>query len=313
MNTLLIVNWVAFVAVLLYGGGLFVYLLKTRYEFIQLGRKEEFNQKMADRIGDIVEKVLGQSKLLKDKKMGLTHVFFFYGFLLVQFGAIDLILKGLVPGAHLPFGPLYTFFTFFQEIVALVILVAVVTAFYRRYVEKLVRLKRGFKNGLVLIFIGGLMVSTLIANAMGLIWHEHALTGAEPVASGIAWLFQWLSPTIAAGMFYVMWWVHLLILLTFLVYVPQSKHFHLITSIFNVFLNRQDRIGTLRPIDFAALEEAEDEESMPPLGVGKIQDFTQKQMIDLYACVECGRCTNMCPATGTGKHAVTDGLNRQIT
>ena len=301
MNTLLIVNWVAFIVVLLYGLGLFAYLLKTRYEFIRLGRKEEFNQKLSDRIGDIIEKVFGQSKLLKDKKMGIVHVLFFYGFLLVQLGAIDLIWKGLVPGSHLPFGPLYPVFTFFQEIVALTILVAVFIAFYRRYVEKLVRLKRGFKNGLVLIFIGGLMVSTLMANGMGLIWHDHGLTGAEPVASSIAYVFSFLSPTVAAAIFYVMWWVHLLILLTFLVYVPQSKHFHLITSIFNVFLNRQDRMGTLRPIDFSALEEAEDEADMPALGVGKIQDFTQKQLIDLYACVECGRCTNMCPATGTGK------------
>ncbi|WPK12558.1 heterodisulfide reductase-related iron-sulfur binding cluster [Lysinibacillus louembei] len=301
MSTLLIVNWVAFIAVVLYGAGLFVYLLKTRYEFIRLGKKEEFNQKLSDRISDIVEKVFGQSKLLKDKKMGIVHVMFFYGFLLVQLGAIDLIWKGLKPGSHLPFGPLYPFFTFFQEIVALTILVAVVIAFYRRYVEKLVRLKRGLKNGLVLIFIGGLMISTLIANGMGLIWHEHGLTGAEPVASSIAFVFGFLSPKIAAAIFYVAWWVHLLILLTFLVYVPQSKHFHLITSIFNVFLNRQERMGTLRPIDFSALEEAEDEDEMPTLGVGKIQDFTQKQLIDLYACVECGRCTNMCPATGTGK------------
>ncbi|WP_342473129.1 heterodisulfide reductase-related iron-sulfur binding cluster [Metasolibacillus sp. FSL H7-0170] len=301
MSTLLIVNWIAFIAIVLYGVGLFAYLLKTRYEFIKLGKKEEFNQKMSDRISDIVEKVFGQSKLLKDKKMGIVHVLFFYGFLLVQLGAIDLIWKGLKPESHLPFGPLYPFFTFFQEIVALTILVAVVIAFYRRYVEKLVRLKRGLKNGLVLIFIGGLMVSTLIANGMGLIWHEHGLTGSEPVASAIAFIFGFLSPKIAAAIFYVAWWVHLLILLTFLVYVPQSKHFHLITSIFNVFLNRQERMGTLRPIDFSALEEAEDEEDMPTLGVGKIQDFTQKQLIDLYACVECGRCTNMCPATGTGK------------
>ena len=67
MNTLLIVNWVAFVAVLLYAGGLFLYLLKTRYEFIKLGRKEEFTQKMSDRVSDIMEKVFGQSKLLKNK------------------------------------------------------------------------------------------------------------------------------------------------------------------------------------------------------------------------------------------------------
>lgn len=301
VDTLLIVNWVATIAVILYALGLFAYLLKTRYQFIQLGRKESFDQKLNERISDLVEKVFGQSKLLKDKKMGLIHVLFFYGFLMVQFGAIDLIWKGLAPGSHLPLGGLYGVFTFFQEIVAVVILVAVLGAFYRRYVEKLVRLKRGWKNGLVLIFIGTLMVSTLFANGMGLIWHDHGLTGYEPIASSIAWLFQWLPETAAVIVFYVMWWIHLVTLLVFLVYVPQGKHFHLITSIVNVGVNRLERKGTLRPIDFAALEEAEDEADMPALGVGKIQDFTQKQLLDLYACVECGRCTNMCPATGTGK------------
>ncbi|MGN7118052.1 (Fe-S)-binding protein [Lysinibacillus odysseyi] len=301
MDTLLIVNWVATIAVILYALGLFAYLLKTRYQFIQLGRKEDFDARIGERVSDLVEKVFGQSKLLKDKKMGLIHVFFFYGFLMVQFGAIDLIWKGLAPGSHLPLGGAYGFFTFFQEIVAVVILVAVIGAFYRRYVEKLARLKRGWKNGLVLIFIGGLMISTLIGNGMGLIWHGHSFNGYEPVASSIAAVFGFLPPVAAAAIFYIMWWVHLLLLLTFLVYIPQGKHFHLITSIVNVGVNRLDRRGTLKPVDFAALEEAEDEDDMPALGVGKIQDFTQKQLLDLYACVECGRCTNMCPATGTGK------------
>jgi len=245
--------------------------------------------------------VLGQNKLLKDPKSGLIHVMFFYGFLMVQLGAIDLIWKGLAPGSHLPLGIFYSVFTFFQELVVLMILVAVVWAFYRRYVEKLVRLKRGWKNGLVLIFIGGLMVSTLFANGMGLIWHGEELTYTEPVASSIAAIFSFLPASVAAVVFYVMWWAHLLILLTFLVYVPQSKHFHLIVSPINVYMNRLDRTGTLTPIDFEALENAEDEDDIPAIGVGRIQDFTQKQMLDLYSCVECGRCTNMCPASGTGK------------
>ncbi|MER1957538.1 MAG: (Fe-S)-binding protein [Solibacillus sp.] len=301
MNTLLIINWIATAAVVAYALGLFTYLLKTRYNYVQLGRKEEFNIKMSDRINDIVEKVFGQSKLLKDKKMGLVHVLFFYGFLMVQLGAIDLIWKGIAPGSHLPLGGLYPMFTFTQEIVVLTILIAVAVAFYRRYLEKLARLKQGFKNGLVYLFLSVLMFATLFGNGFYLIWQDHGLTGSEPVASAIAWAFQWMSPTVAAIGFFIMWWAHLLALLAFLVYLPQGKHFHLITSILNVYFNRQDRIGTLRPIDFAALEEAEDEESMPPMGVGKIQDFTQKQMLDLYSCVECGRCTNMCPATGTGK------------
>ena len=87
---------------------------------------------------------------------------FFTDFILVQFGAIDFIWKGLKPGSHLPLGPLYGFYIF-QEIVTFIILVAVIWAFYRRYVEKLVRLKRGWKSGLVLIFIGGLMLSTLLS------------------------------------------------------------------------------------------------------------------------------------------------------
>jgi Fe-S oxidoreductase len=301
MSPLVIANIVLTVVVVLYAGGLFFYLLKTRYKFVQLGKKVEFDESVKERIRYIMVNVFGQNKLLKDPKSGLIHVMFFYGFLMVQLGAIDLIWKGLVPGSHLPLGIFYSVFTFFQELVVLMILVAVVWAFYRRYVEKLVRLKRGWKNGLVLIFIGGLMLSTLLANGMGLIWHGEELSYTEPVASGIAAIFSFLPASVAAVVFYVMWWAHLLILLTFLVYVPQSKHFHLIVSPINVYMNRLDRTGTLTPIDFEALENAENEDDIPAIGVGRIEDFTQKQMLDLYSCVECGRCTNMCPATGTGK------------
>ncbi|MFJ8088569.1 heterodisulfide reductase-related iron-sulfur binding cluster [Lysinibacillus sp. NPDC095746] len=301
MSPLVIANIVLTVVVVLYAVGLFFYLLKTRYKFVQLGKKIEFDESVKERVRYLMVNVLGQNKLLKDPKSGLIHVMFFYGFLMVQLGAIDLIWKGLAPGSHLPLGVFYSVFTFFQELVVLMILVAVVWAFYRRYVEKLVRLKRGWKNGLVLIFIGGLMVSTLLANGMGIIWHGEGLTYTEPVASGIAAIFSFLPASAAAVVFYVMWWAHLLILLTFLVYVPQSKHFHLIVSPINVYMNRLDRTGTLTPIDFEALENAEDEEDIPAIGVGRIQDFTQKQMLDLYSCVECGRCTNMCPASGTGK------------
>ena len=301
MNALLIANWVLFLVVVAYALALFTHLITTRVQFVKLGRKEEFDSNVSRRLQAVWVNVFGQKKLLKDKKSGIIHVMFFYGFLLVQLGAIDLIWKGLKPGSHLPFGPIYGGFTFFQEIVVFTILVAVVWAFHRRYVEKLVRLKRGWKSGLVLIFIGLLMISTLIANGANMIWQGHETTWTEPMASAIATAFSFMSPTVAAAVFFVAWWVHLLTLLTFLVYVPQSKHAHLIAGPINTYMMRFDRRGKLAPIDFEALEEVEAEDEMPALGVGKITDFTQKQMIDFYACVECGRCTNMCPATGTGK------------
>ncbi|OAO83142.1 Fe-S oxidoreductase [Anoxybacillus flavithermus] len=286
-------NWIAFLLVTAYAVHLFVYLVKTRIAYIKLGKKVEFDGKVKERLQNIWVNVFGQKKLLKDKKSGIIHVIFFYGFILVQFGAIDFIIKGLVPGAHLPLGPLYPAFTFFQEIVTLLILVAVLWAFYRRYIEKLVRLKRDLKAGLVLIFIGGLMLSVLFGNGMSRIWHNEGTSWSEPVASAIALAFSWVGETGAAVLFFVAWWVHLLILLTFLVYVPQSKHAHLIAGSVNVFFSRLTR-PKLEKINF-------EDETQESFGVGKIEDFKQTQLIDLYACVECGRCTNMCPATGTGK------------
>ncbi|KGX86480.1 (Fe-S)-binding protein [Pontibacillus litoralis] len=295
---LLWLNWLLFVAVTAYGLFLFVQVVRTRIAYIQLGQKMEFDLQWKERLKDIGTYVFGQKKLLKDKKSGAIHVMMFYGFILVQFGAIDFIVKGLSPGSHLPLGPLYPGFVFFQELVTLMILVAVIWAFYRRYVEKLVRLKRGFKAGLVLIFIGTLMLSVLLGNGMELIWHGESGSWTEPVASLIALAFGWIGSTAAAVIFFISWWVHLLILLTFLVYVPQSKHAHLIAGPVNVFMNKDKRTGKLSKINFDLDEESEEDVYF---GAGKIEDFTYLQMIDLYACVECGRCTNSCPATGTGK------------
>lgn len=293
MNAFLMVNALLFSAVTAYAVYLFVYLIRTRIAYIKLGQREEFDKRLKERLQKIWVNVFGQKKLLKDKKSGIIHVLFFYGFILVQFGAIDFILKGLLPDRHLPFGPLYPAFTFFQEIVTFLILIAVVWAFYRRYIEKLVRLKRGFKAGLVLLFIGGLMVTVLLGNAMNLLWHDHSLSWTEPIASSIA-VLGGLSAPAAAAVFYVSWWLHLLFLLSFLVYVPQSKHAHLIAGPANVFLSRLDSKGKLEKIDFT-------DETKESYGVGKIEDFRRSQLVDLYSCVECGRCTNMCPASGTGK------------
>src|SRR5699024_916733 len=161
MNIFLIINLIAFIAVVAYGFYLFLKAVMTRVAYMKLGKAAEFDLAVKDGVRDVIVMVFGQVKLFKDLKSGIIHFMMFYGFILVQFGAIDMFIKGLAPGKHLPFGPLYPAFTFFQEIITLMILVAVVWAFHRRYVEKLARLKRGWYAGLVLIFIGTLMLSVL--------------------------------------------------------------------------------------------------------------------------------------------------------
>lgn len=298
MDTFLTINLIAFLAVTAYGFFLFGKAVATRVAFIKLGKKGEFDKAVKEGLHDVWVMVFGQKKLLKDKKSGIIHVMMFYGFILVQFGAIDMFIKGLAPGKHLPFGPVYPGFTFFQEIVTLIILIAVVWAFYRRYIEKLVRLKRGWFAGLVLIFIGTLMLSVLFGNAMLQIWNGEPGVWTEPIASSIAFLFGWLSPTAAKVLFFVFWWIHTLTILAFLVYIPQSKHAHLIAAPINVYLSKSVP-GKMKTISFDMDEESEEEEFA--FGVGKVEDFDQRQMLDFYSCVECGRCTSVCPAATTGK------------
>src|SRR5690625_2522828 len=241
MDTFLIINLIAFLAVTAYGIYLFAQAVLTRVAFMKLGKESDYDKAVKDSIRDIGTMVFGQTKLLKDLKSGIIHVMMFYGFILVQFGAIDMFIKGLAPGKHLPFGPLYPGFTFFQELVTLMVLIAVVWAFYRRYIEKLTRLKRGWYAGLVLIFIGTLMLSVLFGNAMLQLWLGKAATWTEPVASTIALVFSALPPTVAMVLFFIAWWIHTVTILAFLVYIPQSKHAHLIAAPVNVYVTDTEK------------------------------------------------------------------------
>lgn len=301
MNVLPLINLVLFFAVVGYALYLFAHVVYSRITFIKQGKPADLREDAGKRLNIFLVNVFGQKKLMKDSKSGLMHVVLFYGFILVQFGAIDLIWKGLKPGSHLPFGSAYPYFTFLQEFVVVAILIAILYAWYRRNVEKLERLKRGWKANLVVYLITNLMVSTLFAEASEIVWQESdgiLFHSTQPIASSLAILLSFLGTKGAIVSFYVFWWIHLLTILAFLVYVPQGKHAHLIFAPYNWMMKDKSRpVGRLTSIDFERLVE----EGVEEFGVGKIEDFTQNQLIDLYACVECGRCTSMCPAAGTGK------------
>lgn len=181
-----------------------------------------------------------------------------------------------------------------QEVTVTLVLIAMGYAAYRRYGERLDRLKRGWKPSIVVFFIFSLMLSVLLTMSFERLLEGNDFSLYAPIASLIALPLAGLSQTAAELLYMVCWWAHLLILLAFLVYVPQSKHFHLLSAPVNLLLRRTDPVGRLRKLDL------EDEEA-ESFGTGKVEDFTQKQLLDLYACVECGRCTNVCPAAGTGK------------
>lgn len=292
--SLLTLNWILFVLVAGMAFYLFGSVVYARFAYIRLGKPADLRRDWTIAFREFMVNVFGQKKLLKDKKSGWMHVVMFYGFILIQLGALDLFWKGLAPGSHLPV-PFYSGFLLLQELTTFLVLLATIYAFYRRYIEKLARLKRGWKAGIVIVLLTTLMLSILLSATF-----EKIATGGQveiwtPISSLFALPFlEVMSPETGEALFYVAWWLHALVVFTFLVYVPQSKHFHLLVAPINVLLKRQDAPSKLSLIDF-------EDETVEEYGVSKIEDFNQKQLMDLYACVECGRCTNMCPASGTGK------------
>jgi Fe-S oxidoreductase len=294
---LLLLNFLAFLAVTGYAVYLFVQLVYSRYLFVKLGKKVDFEPNLKERINAVLVNVFGQRKLFKDKKSGLMHFVLFYGFFIIQVGLVEIIIKGFIRGYEFPFGSAYKYFSLLQEWTVFLMLCAMVYAFYRRYIEKLKRLqlKRDAKAAFVIIALITLTIAILLT-----LGFEKVMLGQSPDFSHapfsgvITAAFSGIGKTAGTVLFYVFWWLHLLTVLSFMVFVPQSKQAHELFAMFNIFFKKVGPVGKLRKIDF------EDEE-VEEYGVGKIQDFTQQQLIDLYACAECGRCTNMCPASVTGK------------
>jgi Fe-S oxidoreductase len=196
-----------------------------------------------------------------------------------------------------PFGEGHKYFSLLQECATFLMLLAVGYGFYRRYGEKLKRLqwKRDGKAAFVYIALCTLTSSILLTLGFEAIMldHEPNLVYA-PFSGAIALLFSGIGSTAGTVLFYLFWWVHMVTVFSFMVFVPQSKQAHELFGMFNIFFKKTGPVGKLKTIDF------EDEEA-EEFGVGKIENFTQQQLIDLYACAECGRCTNMCPASVTGK------------
>lgn len=292
-----LLNLLAFLALAGYAVYLFANLVYTRYLFIKLGKKAEFELNLKERINLLLINGFGQSKLFKDKKSGMMHLVLFYGFFIIQIGLIELIIKGFIKSYEFPLGEAHKYFILLQEWATFLMMLAVVYAFYRRYIEKLKRLqwKRDGKSAFVIIALFILTLSILLTLGFEAIMlsHEPDLIYA-PFSGAIALMFSGIGTTAGTVLYYVFWWVHMLTVFSFLVFVPQSKQFHELFAMVNIFFKKSGPVGKLRKIDF-------EDETAEEFGVGKIEDFTQHQLIDLYACVECGRCTNMCPASGTGK------------
>ena len=255
-----------------------------------------------ERLHELLVTFLGQKKLFQDIAPGVMHALIFWGFLILLLRGSTLFGMAFFGfDFHLPLlgtdGIIGRFYSLFKDIANVTVAIMVLYALHRRYLIRVPRLLNTGGALFVLVMILTLMVSDMIFDG---VLHASARASFEwfaPVGSGLGVLFAsggGALPTeiTIAGQFG--FFVHLLGILTFLVYIPSGKHMHIFSSIFNVGLKPLNRSGRLLKLDL-------EDESIESFGVTKIEDYSWKDGLDLVTCTECGRCNDACPAQRTGK------------
>ena len=249
---------------------------------------------------------IGQSKILRDPAAGALHASVFWGFVVLTLGTAEIIAGGLFPGftyaSILPV-PLYGLYILSQELFALLVLAAVGALLYRRLVVKPKRLQGDNVHSgdavFILSMIASLMISLILLGACEFALEPSAATILKPVSFALSrpLVGMHVSPHALEIGRDVFWWMHALLILAFVNYLPYSKHLHVLTSLPNTYLSNTSGPGAKGVMRFMDLE-AEDAEQF---GASDVTHLTWKNLLDGYSCTECGRCTAACPANLTGK------------
>jgi len=246
-----------------------------------------------------------QTKILRDPVAGPLHALVFWGFLVLQVGAIEILVQGVVRGfsyGNLVPAPLHWVFLLSQELTAGAVLVAVAALLYRRIVVRPKRLQGDRVHSgdaiLILAMIAALMITLMLVSATHRVINGEHPVVVQPVSFPIAAMIMALGtpPNVVEAILAASWWTHALLILVFLNYLPYSKHLHVIVSLPNTFLSNTSgpgRVGVMPLMDLEADTEH--------FGAADVDHLTWKNLLDGYTCTECGRCTSVCPANITGK------------
>ena len=258
------------------------------------------NQKL-ERIKVLFTDVLGQSNVRRKPLIGAAHSLIFFGFLAVQPHSLGLMVQGVCPAfepAHL-LPRLYGGYLFTADILAVLVLAGFGYALYRRLLVRPRYLTLGRDANLIILFTCVIIVTFHLLNALTLLMpaaESYNYARVWPVSRQLVPLLglERLSPVQLRLAYETCYWIHIGTILGFLIYIPGSKHLHLLAAIPNVFLKRLDREKAIAKTDIEN-EEAE------TFGLGKVSELSWKDVLNLYACTECGRCEEQCPASQTGK------------
>jgi Fe-S oxidoreductase len=290
---------IALLLVLTFAFGLFAWNIRKLVGYLKLGKEDSRFNDPGKRLGRVLRIAFGQTKLLREPLSGILHFLIFWGFVVLLSAVVESIGEGIVPGFSFSFlGPLYGPLLFLQDLVGLLVVIAVLISLYRRIVAPPKRLDveghAKWDAVFILVLILVVMVTMFGQNATRMLLGHGSSNEYRFVSAVVARMMQGSVPGSMETWFHLFFWGHMLAVLGFLNYLPYSKHLHVITSVPNVYLSQLGPTGSLKPIDLM-------DETLAKYGATDIEDFTWKQLLDGYTCTECGRCSSACPANTTGK------------
>lgn len=318
-------NNLIFLIILTIGIGFFVKNIKKIIRNIKLGQPINNPHPPKLRLKNMLRVALGQSKMVTKPIAGTLHIIVYIGFVIINLEVLEIIIDGLF-GTHRIFAKLGTIYNLLIgsfEILAALVLLAVILFYIRRNIMNLKRFVHNDLNGwpkndanYILYFEIVLMTLFLLMNATDLtLQHQHyqhyITAGSFPISQHLTPLFSSLQPSTTALLERSFWWMHITGILLFLNYLYYSKHLHILLAFPNTYLADLNPLGQLNNLGTVTTEvklmmdpsAPTPETPTTPIkfGAQDATDLNQLQLLNAYTCTQCGRCTDACPANQTGK------------
>ena len=314
---------ILFAIILFVGIGFFAKNVIKLKRNINLGRDVNRSDNSSERWKNMAMIALGQSKMIKRPIAGFLHIIVYVGFVIINIEVLEIIIDGLF-GTHRIFsflGSLYGFLIGSFEILAVLVLIAVIIFWIRRNVIRLKRFSNSDLNGapkkdadIILYFEVVLMSLFLIMNAFDL--HFQEMNSGNIISRYLSPSPETFSLVTVEIIERAAWWLHIIGILVFLNYLYYSKHLHILLAFPNTYfadLNPQGQFDNLESVtkevklmmdpnaDPFAVQPVDDSVAPTKFGASDVQDLNWVQLLNAYTCTECGRCTSSCPANQTGK------------
>jgi heterodisulfide reductase subunit C/nitrate reductase gamma subunit len=305
--------------------GVFSFTIFRLIGFFKLTRSGFPVRNFGKRFSVMFEVAFGQTKIFRRPVIGFFHALVFWGFCVILFGSIEMIIDGLFGTERILkfLGLLYHIIIASGDVFALLVAVCIIIFLSRRlffHIERFegiemkpsTHIDANIALTLILLLMLSLQGMNMAYVELRVVTRQ-AIEGVYPVSSVFAEMFSGCSVGSLEVIYESCWWTHILLIFIFANMLPYSKHFHVFMSVPNVFLSRLEPLGKLTNMDQVTREvklmmnpdtafaAAPANAPVERFGVKDIEDVTWKNYFDSLACTQCGRCTSMCPANITGK------------